>query len=223
MNLRPIALGLLGAAVLLCIFTQFLPWKSFSTHFSGQNINLAENLWGTSASSGTTSQGKGYYDSDFNDSDGIMLVRIMAPLVTVAALGVVASGLLGFLGRLPLAAYASWGSSLALLVFSILFLSGLGSLNQGTSLDTGIGSYMVFTAVVLAAAGGVLFFMLARGMSFAITGAPAPTAAMPTAPAMTEPAPEPMMTRSAPAAAAKAPAKPAAKKVPAKKPRPKTK
>ncbi len=227
------AISLLGAALLLGLLVQLLPWKSAS--FSGGGFGSAsihETLWGTDVSGGGQSQSKGWYASSFDSSDGILMVRIVAPLVLASVLGLAAGGALMLLRRVRLGSILAGAFGLALLVCTILFNIGLDQVNNtggsgGSGLDTGAGTQMAYLAVALALGGAVFGFLASQGPAATPSGSAAPSA--PAAPkvwsegdgfaraAPSEPAAQP--AKAPKPVAKKAAAKPAPTKAAAKKAR----
>ena len=169
--LRWTAMGLAGLAFLLLLVVQFIPFATFTTSFFGATADADAYAWEAKFRAEgfgeESSEQTNWYDNDFDDDDGIGMVRAAAPLL-VAGLAVSLAAAILFL-RMPA------GGAVASFVAAVLVGGGVFLMARGiTALfddqqEWAIGFYLAIAAAVLAFAAGILGLLANR------QAAPAPT------------------------------------------------
>lgn len=157
-GLRWTALALCGVAFLLLLVVQFIPFAGFTTSFFGATADADAYAWEAKFRAEgfgeESTEQTSWYDNDFDDDDGIGMVRAAAPLL---AAGLVVSVLaVIFLLRIPAGAGAAALVAAMLTGLGVFLMArGIGELFDDQQ-DWAVGFYLAIAAAVLCAVAGVL-------------------------------------------------------------------
>lgn len=163
--MRWAAIGLSGLAFVFLLFVQFVPLANFSTAFFGTTAEADLHTWeakfdATPPGGKTSSQDTSWYDHDFDDDDGIGMVRTAGPLLLAGCVLALAAALI-FL-RMPVV--GTGGAALSALTSGVglyLFARGVKKLFDDQQ-DWDVGFYFAIVAVVLAAAAALIGLLSTR-------------------------------------------------------------
>ncbi|MEK6975349.1 MAG: hypothetical protein AABY18_03295 [Candidatus Thermoplasmatota archaeon] len=161
--LRWTALALAGAAFILALVVQFVPFATFSTTIavpgtSGATADADAYVWeaqfdasfGAEQSSDQTS----WYDNDFDDDDGIGMVRAAAPMLVGAGVLLLVAAVLG-LRTATVSAVVAFVGAVVMATAIFLMAQGIKDLFDDQQ-DWAVGFWLAIAASVLAAGAGVL-------------------------------------------------------------------
>lgn len=177
MNLKMTSAALAGVAVLLMIAVQFLPWLTVERSgtnpgFQGFGVNVPStdyetttdaNTWDVDVTT-TTNGGneqtsdKGWYDNDWDDSDGIGTMRTGIPMLAAASLVVLVGAVLAMLGSRAGNVVTLVGGVL-LVAATVVFAIGLNVFFDDVAYDWSLSFYFAIAACACALGSSVTGFL----------------------------------------------------------------
>lgn len=180
--LKTTTFALAGLAVLLMIGVQFLPWLTvksssetpgfegfgFSVPPQSSKTTMQANTWDldrtvTSGDNSNTAD-EGWSHEDFDDADGIGLIRASGPTLLVGLVATLAGGLLAWF-RPNIGGLVTLAGGVVLTVATILFSIGLNQFFDDVDYTWALSFYFAIAACACAITAGVLTFAAQRTAS----------------------------------------------------------
>jgi amino acid transporter len=162
------SMGLFGAAVVLLLVAQFVPWaedemsfdggSGFGFDFGSFSFKVSAYMWNAKMSGNGDSETTGWYESDADDSDGIMEIRAAIPIILASMVAFVAALAMAAMGNRMAGAVGGLATVLALIGF-VLYIVGVNQLFEDLSLTWHVGFYLAIVAMLLGLLGTVLSFV----------------------------------------------------------------
>lgn len=168
MNLKMIGAALAGAAVLLMVCVQFLPWlyveetvpgfSNFGFSQPERDYTTQANTWDRDViveSDGERSEtDQGWFDDGYDDTDGLGTMRTGILMLAGASLVVAVGAVLTLLGN-RLAALVTLVSGVLLVAATVVFTVGLNILFDDIEYTWTLSFYLAIAACTCALASGI--------------------------------------------------------------------
>ncbi len=161
---------LAGLAVILLVLVQFLPWATFETSSSSEGGSFGgfdfpgfdfdfqawAHTWGVEQEVNGQSSDEGWYDNDFDDTDGIGQIRTAIPMLLAATVVVFAGALLSATIKGAAGPITTLAGGVLLVIATVLFATGVNTAWDDVGFDWHVSFYFAITACLLVIAGGVM-------------------------------------------------------------------
>jgi Flp pilus assembly protein TadB len=166
-NERAVGAILVGAAALLLLLVQFLPWAVAEESGGGSSMEATAYLWEVEVEYDINLEGFGagfsdsgkesqdWYDDDTDEADGVGNVRASIPMFLVGLVGAAVAVLLMFLLPARVGGVVALACATVLVVAFILYTTGVNEVFDGDQ-DWHVSFFFGLAGIILLIIGGVV-------------------------------------------------------------------